>query len=598
MRKHAKVLVWVAVTMFVSTIIFAWGMDITRSKAQQNIVGTINGQDFEYQDYQPYLERLFQQEQAKTEGALDGNIVRELRVRAWDNLVADHLLSIEMDSRKITVSDDELVNYLRYQPPADLQNHPSFQTDGAFDYQKYIAAMADPDPQSIRFWASVEQIFRPELRTLKLQNDIVSTIRVSENEIRDYYLNKNEKATVEIINVFADKYTNPGPEVTEEEIRAYYDRNRDNYKIGERAALDCIIFSKDPTEDDWERVKTEVDLIKNQIDRGEDFSELAIAYSEDGNAKDGGDLGWFGKNQMVAEFEETAMALGAGEFSDPVRTSFGWHLIAVDSIKDRGDDKQIKARHILLRVAISENAIDNYYRTANLLIDESDNSDFATAAAEHNVEIVNTGLFAAGDDIDKIGYDNRISNFGLKNEVGTISPIYETDASVILARVAEHAPAGVSPFEEAKELAEKDYILELAMNACLSEVNNIHKAIQEGAKFDRAAKDADINLIKADGVTREGYIRGIGRDPLLQGAIFSLKNPGDVSGPIMYGRGCALVKMVEIQTVDLTRYGEVHDSLETELLQTRQVETFNDWYKNMIFSAEIENYLDEVFSSR
>ncbi|MBF0157524.1 MAG: peptidylprolyl isomerase, partial [Magnetococcales bacterium] len=64
---------------------------------------------------------------------------------------------------------------------------------------------------------------------------------------------------------------------------------------------------------------------------GADFAELAKKYSEDENAADGGDLGWFGKGVMVAEFEEAAFSLPVGEVSEPVRTPFGWHLLLVEA---------------------------------------------------------------------------------------------------------------------------------------------------------------------------------------------------------------------------------------------------------------------------
>lgn len=67
--------------------------------------------------------------------------------------------------------------------------------------------------------------------------------------------------------------------------------------------------------------------IKQQVEEGADFAELAKEKSEGPSAKKGGDLGFFGRNEMVKPFERAAFDLEVGEISDPVKTQFGWHVI-------------------------------------------------------------------------------------------------------------------------------------------------------------------------------------------------------------------------------------------------------------------------------
>lgn len=75
--------------------------------------------------------------------------------------------------------------------------------------------------------------------------------------------------------------------------------------------------------------KEEAQELKKRIDGGEDFGKLAAEHSKCPSGANGGDLGYFGKGQMVPEFEKAAFDLPAGCVSEPVQTQFGWHLIKV-----------------------------------------------------------------------------------------------------------------------------------------------------------------------------------------------------------------------------------------------------------------------------
>jgi peptidyl-prolyl cis-trans isomerase C len=93
------------------------------------------------------------------------------------------------------------------------------------------------------------------------------------------------------------------------------------------------------TEDDAKAVKAE-------LDKGADFAELAKKKSKDPGASDGGDLGFFTKEQMVPEFSAVAFALEPGKISDPVKSQFGWHIIKVEEKRNRKapDFEQVKAQ--------------------------------------------------------------------------------------------------------------------------------------------------------------------------------------------------------------------------------------------------------------
>ncbi len=90
----------------------------------------------------------------------------------------------------------------------------------------------------------------------------------------------------------------------------------------------------------------EAKAIKAELDKGADFAELAKKKSKDPGASDGGDLGFFTKEQMVPEFSAVAFALEPGKISDPVKSQFGWHVIKVEEKRDRKppDFEQVKGQ--------------------------------------------------------------------------------------------------------------------------------------------------------------------------------------------------------------------------------------------------------------
>jgi peptidyl-prolyl cis-trans isomerase C len=90
----------------------------------------------------------------------------------------------------------------------------------------------------------------------------------------------------------------------------------------------------------------EAKAVEEELKKGADFAELAKKKSKDPGASDGGDLGFFTKDQMVPEFSAVAFSLEPGKISDPVKTQFGWHIIKVEEKRNRKapDFDQVKSQ--------------------------------------------------------------------------------------------------------------------------------------------------------------------------------------------------------------------------------------------------------------
>lgn len=126
-------------------------------------------------------------------------------------------------------------------------------------------------------------------------------------------------------NLYLKKLLEPRIPITEEEMKEYFEENKDSFGQEEEVKARHILVESEETALE----------VKKKLDEGEDFEELAKEYSTDtSNSQQGGDLGFFGKGKMVKEFEDAAFSLEIGEISEPVKTEFGYHIIKVEDRKE------------------------------------------------------------------------------------------------------------------------------------------------------------------------------------------------------------------------------------------------------------------------
>lgn len=133
------------------------------------------------------------------------------------------------------------------------------------------------------------------------------------------------------IEKLLDIHTPLEAEVTGEEVETFYTSNPNNFREPERVQTSHILISIGPedTDEQKEQKRQRLAEIKTKIEEGADFAEMAREHSACPSGSKGGDLGLFGRGQMVKPFEEVAFTLPTGAVSDIVETQFGYHLIKV-----------------------------------------------------------------------------------------------------------------------------------------------------------------------------------------------------------------------------------------------------------------------------
>lgn len=161
---------------------------------------------------------------------------------------------------------------------------------------------------------------------------------LKDNNIDDEFLKAQLAKDISIQNYKTnfDKNT----KISEEEMKKYYEENKNNYIDDEVKASHILISTVDSktnkpvSEAKKKEAKKKAEEVLKKAKSGEDFAKLAKEYSDDkGSAENGGDLGFFSKGEMVPEFEKAAFSMDKDEISDLVESQFGYHIIKVTDKK-------------------------------------------------------------------------------------------------------------------------------------------------------------------------------------------------------------------------------------------------------------------------
>lgn len=149
-----------------------------------------------------------------------------------------------------------------------------------------------------------------------------------------------------VINNLLEKEISSKIVVTDADMKKYYDENLDKFKLPEKYHASHILIGVEPQAkpDEKLKAKEKAESIRKRILAGEDFATLAKTESSCPSKEQGGDLGSFGKGEMVPEFEKAAAALKPGGISEVVETQFGYHVIKLIEKNDAGTVKFDEAK--------------------------------------------------------------------------------------------------------------------------------------------------------------------------------------------------------------------------------------------------------------
>lgn len=565
------------------TIPFAlWGIQDYLSDDAPLFVASVNDTEISTQEFNRAMSRLRQNLQKKYNGKIPFE-ESVLKRQVVDQLINQRLLEEASYTNGYRISDSVLFN--------KIKNNVDFQRDGIFDREYYDLILSGNGKSPAQY----ENALRREMQIQQFQYSILISGFTTEKELK-VYTDLDQQTRDFSYAIFNQNNTPADIAVTDEDINRYYGMNSDLFMDPEKIKIEYIevnsvdlsaeieveekkitemydIYTADISQkeerktrhilltvdegEDKSAVKKRLQEIRGKIAGGMSFEALAKEHSKDpGSAKQGGDLDWVDRGQMVKPFETALFALSEGEVSEVIETQYGFHLIRFDEKRGENVLPLAEKREGFIKELRANSMEDKFYDiTENLAALAYENVDNLAVPSEVlDLEIKITDLFTkqSGTGIAKHPSIREAAFSEVVLENGENSDIVElTNGHVAVLRVIERIPAKIKPLESVAQEIRSILEVRNSKNLVIAAVQTAKAKIIDGASIGEVIPKK-ITVVKTGPVKRRDIDKV---DFRILGAGFSMSSSDSEKKSVdvvsLLTGGMALVVLDKINVADV-----------------------------------------------
>jgi peptidyl-prolyl cis-trans isomerase D len=596
LRQSTKVILWIVIIAFVGLIFVVWGMNLKRSGGvEAGIVGRIDGQRVTTEEYRnavanqraAYYEDKGRRSSAQAE--------EEINKKAWDSLVQNHLLWNQVASERLTTTNEEVFLELQANPPAFVRSQPVFQTDSVFDPQKYLQALEDPQYD----FRPLEEYIRATLPVQKLQDYLVSGVRVTGDETNLLLAMLEEKAAISYVKVSAVTDVRDVPQdASESDVSAYYSSHTEDFKVPDKRKFRYVKFDKVPSAEDESYATARIQEAFDLVNEGESFEDMAAEYSDDENTgASGGDLGWRRRGQLSGVLDSAAFSLAPGQVSGILRMPNALHLLKVDERRTVDGVEEVRVRHIVANLEASPSTVEQL---------RTESAEFAEMARDKDIDQAASERGLSPSDSPELTLEQVAGFWRLtkaetealfKSERRQITGPMEGGQALFVFQTAEVVPSHTPPLDEIKDRAKQAYLMSLRRDKARQIADAVAGEIARGKTLEAAAAAWNLTVARTDPFSRTSNVPGIGQDNPVVAHAFAL-GTGRTSKAIANGNDYFVIRVDSKQQPDLASLGQDPGQIKMSLLSTKQQAFLNDWYVGLLAQAKVDDYRSAASGGR
>ena len=587
-NKRTKLIWWflTIITVLSFAFLFGTGIDQSAGLRRSGAVGSVNGHSISQADYQTALEDQRATYRRQYGADPTDRDARMVELQAWRGLIAQRLIGRLASAEGMTVYDPEVSWSLKTSPPTALATNAAFQTDGKFDPNKYQQALRNP---ANTWWGPFEDMVREQLPTRKLEQHLLSAIKLSQPELQDEFRYRYEHLDAKVVQVPpSNDPAVPAPGAAD--LQRAYDTNKGRFVSGLRVQLEVLMTPHKYADEDTRTAKQLAQSLVDRARHGEDFAQLAKDYSEGPAANTGGVISRVIPLPEFGVMSEHVATLKAGEVSDALPDN-GRFLIfkVIERVPGvAGAPEGMKVAQIVIRTHANEGAQREQYDALVKLRARAARIGLGKAAAEKGLGTMKTRFYDANTPPEELFSAPEVSDWGLRAKPGSVSPVFEGIDEFVIASVAGRHEAGPVSKDELAEPLRQLAAMDLRVDRAKPRADSLAAALAHGATLEQAAQSVGLTPVVAMNMTRSQPDPQLAGTPEVVGALFAAPQ-GKVVGPIRGFGGWYFARVERRAIADSTTFEKNKGQLSSDLMTRRQQSFFNSFVNRLLASAKVQD---------
>ena len=582
-------------------------------------IASVNGEPVTIDEYKQSYNNLLQQLRQSFGNNLNDEMMKMLQVdkQAFDQLVNQKLMLQQAQRLNFTVSDQELVDNIR--------NMPVFQNNGNFDGRRYQLVLNNARLSPEGF----EALQKDAMMIGKLRSFITETVKLSDLEAWEWYKWQNAAINMDMVLFEPENFKNMS--TSAEEIKKYYDDNKNSYKTDPKIKVSYLYFdpnayiakvkvpdkevalyyeenpdefktpktvearhilfrvASDAKDEDVEAArKKALDVLKLAKD-GQDFAELAKQYSEGPTKDTGGLLGAFRKEAMVKPFSDKAFSMKEGEISDPVRTQFGWHIIKVEKINEASTLPKGKAEEQIRQKLLKERSKLSAWDDAESVYETIfDGDDLEQVAKDQGLVFRTTDFFSQNEPPEDIINARAFAAAAFDLSVMQISEIQDFEDGFYILQVTEKKVPEIPELNLVEEKVKADLVKKKQGEKAKDEATLFLDTLKSGKTMAEAGMEFDVTSKASGFIKRNDPLPDIGYESSVSRAAFQLSEKEPLpEAPISGQKGYFVIQFQGKKMPELSAFDEEKTKTKDGLLQLKKQRAFDAWLAQVKEESDI-----------